>query len=289
MFAQGASRREREYLKVNQVLSGLPSKVTAGLLARFLPLRDSQAHAEPEIQRLRLLKGAGGLLLLGGGLLEVGLLLSGSGTAISLGFGLVVLVVGGVLYRAGCEAPRFVPPEPLENLAALSQALGLSRGMEKHFPEGVLQLDPLDFRASSSYDGYDWELSTDREALRPIHGKFGGSYRITTELAQEGAGRIWRRSAPTAIRHRIVWHVKVEGTYSPRAGKPSEHTALESHETQDDSTVISFALPIVAPDKHGLGHEGRTDYVSTPFGLHHPEFVGEQIAQSLAWMFKRSL
>lgn len=261
--------------------------MSAALLARFLPLRDSQAHAEPELQRLRMLRVVGRMLLVAGVALEVWLLTASRLSVASGGFGLVLLAIGGYLFYAGSQPARFVPPEPLENLAALSQALGLSRGLEKFFPDAPLELDPLDFRASSSYDGYDWELSTDREALRPIEGAHGNSYRITSELAAEGAQRIWRRAGATPIRHRIVWHVKIDGRFTPRAGRPSQHAVVEEHETEGETTVVTFSLPIVPPDKHGLGHEGRTDYVSSPLGLHHPEFVGEQIALSLGWMFKR--
>jgi hypothetical protein len=80
--------------------------------------------------------------------------------------------------------------------------------------------------------------------------------------------------------------VSVAGEFSPKPGQPSMHTSLEHCERQLDSTMCTFTLPINHRDQPGLGHEGRQDFISSPLGLHHPEFVGEQIALSLIWMFK---
>lgn len=275
---------------MSDLLKGTPEQVAEKLLARYEPLRDSRAFSEPEQQQRKLYRGTGTLFLLGGVGLEVGLLATGQASPAALGFGVAVIGLGA-LFRKMASAPlRHSPPEPLENLASLSQAMGLCRELAKAFPEMVIELDPINFLCSGSCDGYDWKLKVDRERLKPRE-QDGASFQSYTVLDNKkpASDRVWKRTSHATNRHRLVWTVTIADEFHPRPGQPSVETSLESFDNQDGRTVCTFTLPISEPDQPGLGHDGRTDFISDPMGLHHPEFVGEQVAASLTWMFKPNL
>lgn len=275
---------------MSELLKGTPEQVTEKLLLRYEPLRDSRAFSEPERQQRKLYRGTSNLLLVGGAGLEVGLLATGHTEPAAIGFGLLVLCLGAAFRKMAGAPLEHTPPEPLEHLASLSQALGLSRALQARFPDMVVELDPINFLCSGSCDGYDWKLKVDREQLKPREGD-GATYRSYTILDSKkpAADRVWKRTSATVNRHRLVWTVEIADDFHPRPGQPSSETSLESFESLPGKTICMFTLPINEPDQPGLGHEGRTDFISDPVGLHHPEFVGEQIAGSLAWMFKPNL
>jgi hypothetical protein len=274
---------------MKDALVGTPEQVAGWLLARYLPLRDSRAHSEPEKQQRRFLKGTAYLLMVGGLSLEVLLVATGQVSVAAVLFGLAVAALGGKFLHAANRPLQFSAAEPLENMVAYSQGIGLCRKLSEAFSDMQIQLDPLSCAVAGSCDGYDWETVVDREGLKPVDGGKDGyeSYTVLAEAAgsKPAASRLWRRSSPTVNCHRIFWTVSLPGEFTPRAGQPSEHTSLERRESSLGKTSCVFTLPINSPDQPGLGHDGRTDYISSPLGLHHPEFVGEQVALSLIWMF----
>lgn len=271
-------------------LVGTPSKVGEQLLGRYLPLRDSQAHSQPELHQRKLMKRTAYGMLAGGLGVEVLILLSGNLSIPGILFGVGVMALSKPFLRLSDRPLEFAPPEPVENLPALSQGLGFCRALSKSFPEMRIELDPLSFQASGSCDGYDWRLKVDRESLQAVSREevgYDNSYKVLEEgQKRDGATKIWRRTSNLDSRHRISWVVSIEDEFTPRPGQPSEHTLMEDREVSHGHTRITFGLPINLPNEPGLGHEGRNDFISAPTGLHHPEFVGEQIAQSLAWLFK---
>jgi hypothetical protein len=276
---------------MSDVLVGTPDLISRWLKARYEPLRDSRANSEPEKHQRKLLKGTGYLLMVGGLSLEILLVAMHQISVAPVLFGLAVAALGLKFLQMAKAPLKFQPPEPLENLVALSQGLGLCRALDEAFPTMRIEMDPINFVVTGSCDGYDWQVTVDREGLKPMPKDELGyeTYTAVSEAAdsQPAAGRVWRRTDDTANRHRIFWVVSVAGDFNPRPGQPSQHTSLESkNKDSQDKTECVFTLPINQPDQPGLGHEGRTDYISSPVGLHHPEFVGEQIAQSLVWMFK---
>lgn len=272
-------------------LVGRPEEVTEQILARYEPLRDSRVHAEPERQQRKLFHNTAYLFLLGGMSLVGILIATARLTPATISFAVLVLALGLLFWRSARLPLRFVPPEPLENLPLLSQALGLARSLAKEFPDLTIELEPISSSLQASCDGYDWKVNVQREKLRRVTSQEPAEYESYVIAESESASRrAWRRSAPQAEgRHRLVWTVVVDGDFTPRPGQPSNHCSLESCQSAIGVTECSFTLPITEPDQPGLGHEGRTDYISSPLGLHHPEFVGEQIAVSLAWMFKPNL
>lgn len=275
---------------MSEALVGTPAKVVEQLLARYLPLRDSRAHSMPELHQRKLLKRTAYLMVISGISVEVLLLVTRHVTALGVLFGLGVVALARPFDRMSQKPLMFAPPEPLENLAALSQGLGLCRSLAKAFPQMPIVLDPLSCTLDGSCDGYVWHVTVDREGLKPIprdQTGYDNSYTVLAESAgnQPVAGKIWTRTAKTVNRHRIVWTVAIEDEFKPRAGRPGEHTMLESHDVARGASKCVFTLPVNEPDQPGLGHEGRGDYISSPVGLHHPEFVGEQIALSLIWLF----
>lgn len=276
---------------MSDALVGTPSEVAEQILARYEPLRDSRAYAEPERQQRKLFLNTSYLFLTGGVGLELALLAASKLTYTSAGFGLIVIGLGVAFGYAARRPLRYVPPEPLENLALLSQALGLCRSLSQTFPEIRIELDPLTSVLQSSCDGYDWSLRVQREKLKPTTTPNNADYESFNIVSETSTapGRVWRRAAQQENRHRLVWIVSIEDDFTPRPGQPSPHTSLESCSKRMGRTECTFTLPISQPEQPGLGHEGRTDYISSPLGLHHPEFVGEQIACSLAWMFQPNL
>jgi hypothetical protein len=276
---------------MDEVLDGTPELIGIKLKARYEPLRDSRAFCEPELAQRKLFRGTGNLLAAGGMGLEALLLIMGQLSTGGALFGLGVTAIGLKFLQKAREPLKFEPPEPLENLAPLSQGQGLCKVLMESFPNLRMQLDPIEFVAKGSCDGYDWQLRVERETLKPLPRDEAGyeTYMAVSEGPKSTGGRIWNRSPSTVHRHRIVWKVTVADEYTPRPGQPSQYTSLECHETVLDKNVCTFTLPINHHDQPGLGHEGRTDFVSSPLGLHHPEFVGEQIALSLVWMFKPRL
>lgn len=268
---------------MSEALKGTPDKVAEQVFERYEPLRDSRAYSEPERKERKFLETSGYLMVLGGLGLEAFLLVASRLSPTALLFGVIVAGLGLVFVNLARRPLKFAPPEPLENLAALSQSLGLCRSLSKAFPSMVIELHPISCTVRGSCDGYDWETRVNREGLKLV----GGNKTSYDNYTIEGSTKkIWKRSSTLASkRQRIVWSVTVDGEFNPRPGQPSTSTALESCESGMGKTVCTFTLPINEPDKPGLGHEGRTDYISSPLGLHHPEFVGEQIALSLVWMF----
>lgn len=278
---------------MSEVLDGTPDLIAIKLKARYEPLRDSRAKAEPEIHQRKIMRGTGRLLVAGGVGVEV---LMVAGGMLSLGgvlFGLGVAGLGGKFLSMAKAPLQFQPPEPLENLAALAQGLGFCRQLEKAMPSLRITFDPLNFNITGSCDGYDWTVEVDREGLMALDREKVGydAYKPLAETKGDKptAGRVWRRTSSLMARHRIFWLVTIAGDFTPRPGMPSNHASLEHREVRLDKTELTFTLPINQPDQNGLGHEGRTDYISAPLGLHHPEFVGEQIALSLIWLFKPRL
>lgn len=278
---------------MSEVLDGTPDLILRRLKARYEPLRDSRAHSEPELHQRKILRGTAYLLLAGGLGLPVLLVALGEVSAPGVIFGLVVAAIGIGFWQQARKPLAFTPPEPLENLAALSQGLGLCQTLIETFPTMRMELDPIAFTAQGSCDGYDWQLKVDRESLKPMPRSEVGyeTYMASSESGdgKSGAGRVWNRPSSTVKRHRIAWTVTVAGDFTPKPGQPSQHTSLEHHEGKLGNTLCVFTLPLNHHDKPGLGHDNRTDFISSPMGLHHPEFVGEQIAQSLVWMFKPRL
>ncbi len=275
---------------MSELLKGTPEQIIEKLLLRYEPLRDSRAFSEPELQQRKLYRGTSTLLLVGGAGLEVGLLATGHTEPAALGFGLLVLSLGAVFRKMATAPLKHTPPEPLEHLASLSQALGLARALHQRFPDMVVELDPINFLCSGSCDGYDWKLKLDRERLKPREDD-GAAFQSYTILDSKkpAADRVWKRTSQTVNRQRLVWTVEIADDFHPRPGQPSTETSLENFNNDRGKTICTFTLPINEPDQPGLGHEGRSDFISDPMGLHHPEFVGEQIAGSLAWMFKPNL
>jgi hypothetical protein len=276
---------------MSEALRGTPAKLAEQLQARYEPLRDSRAHAEPELNQRKWMDLVGYLLIFGGAGVEVFLLVSRHPNVPAIVFGLAVAALGGKLVQLSRRPLQFVPPEPLENLAPLCQGIGLCRTLARSFPDAEIELDPVAFLLRGSYDGYDWELSVDRQGLKPVDKEeagFDNSFQVLSEAGAQ-SGKLWRRSSHKIHRHRIVWRVTVDGDFTPRPGLPSPDTSLEERSVSGGKTVCVFTLPVNQPDQPGLGHEGRTDYISSPLGLHHPEFVGEQVAQSLNWMFLPNL
>lgn len=273
-------------------LTGTAEQLVAQLLARYEPLRDSRLHAEPEVQRQKLFQRAAVALGLAGTLITVGLLASGRVGSQGGLYGLALLLLAAVCWHRGRQPLRYVPPEPLDNLAPLAQSLGLCRALAHSFPEVELQLDPMDFLLQGSCDGYDWQVRIDRELLRSS-GKNEKGVPVYSVLSDQdrsapAASRIWRRG-DQELMERIVWTVRMPDEFRHRAGQPSPHASLDRCQTRMGQTECVFTLPMTSPGQPGLGHEDRTDYISSPLGLHHPEFVGEQVALSLAWMFKPNL
>lgn len=278
---------------MSEVLDGTPDLIAVKLKARYEPLRDSRAHAEPELHQRKLFRGTGRLLVAGGLGVEVLILAGGMLSVGGVLFGLGVAALGGKFLSMSNAPLKFEPPEPLENLAALSQGLGFCRELEKGLPQTRITFDPINFSIAGSCDGYDWTVEVDREGLKVLPREQLG-YDAYAPLGDDkgdrpAAGRVWRRTSSLAARHRIFWVVTIAGDFTPRPGQPSTHTSLEHREAKLDKTELTFTLPINQPDQNGLGHEGRTDFISAPLGLHHPEFVGEQIALSLLWLFKPRL
>lgn len=273
---------------MSQVLTGVPSELFSQVQARYIPLRDSRAFAEPERNQRQFWLATGALVGLGGALLILSLLLTGKTGAGGLILGLTLLGLGLFLRWLGHRPLTYLPPEPLENLASLSQSLGLCKELVRLFPNDTFDLDPVAGTLCGSSDGRDWSLKVDHQTLAIIAQTEDDydSYAVIQDKDRSPATRrIWSRSHDAMHRHRVLWEVTIEGAYRPRPGQPSEQTSLDSADCTTERAVCIFSLPIISFTEPGLGHEGRTDFISSPAGLHHPEFVGEQIALSLAWLF----
>lgn len=273
---------------MEQVLQGKPQQLFESVEARYIPLRDSRVHAEPEANQRRLLKNTGKFLFGGGALLELGLLVTGNGEMQSYGFGLLVLAIAAALLYLSRRPLKYIPPEPLINLAALSQSLGLCRQLKVNFPEQGFELNPVTGDLCAITDGRKWTVKVDHQTLKPLEKDSQGyeSYSLVhTKNTSSSEHKIWNRNRAAGYRQRVLWTVTIEGAFTPRAGQPSRDTVLDSSATDDEQSICTFSLPIISFEEPGLGHENRTDYISSPAGLHHPEFVGEQVALSLAWLF----
>ncbi len=270
------------------MLLGTPDELADKILARFEPLRDSRAHSEPERNQLETFKTIAFLLFGVGFLLEVLMVATSHISWSGALFGLGVIVLGLLSWRRSKRPLQFAPPEPLENLPALSQGLGLCRSLAKTFPNTTMEFEPITSTLRGSCDGYDWEVTVDREGLRPVDngGRAYDNFTVMSDSGGASAGsRIWRRTSQLVNSHRIVWTVSIDGEFRGKAGRPSEDTSLEAREVDAGKTLCVFTLPINQPKEPGLGHDGRVDFISSPLGLHHPEFVGEEIARSLDWLF----
>lgn len=280
---------------MSEKLQGSASEVARDLEKRYRSLRDAASQRSSRSF----------LNLAAVSFIVVGSLIAYSFRSESLhklGIGLLLASVG---VGVAAWARRHLSGEPLdppERLPALGQLLKTAEQLSTlPFPV-ELEIDLVrveHFRGTCRQAVWTADLEWDHlgtfhhdrtehyQELTPLEKREQLSGKLTSSDLR---GRPWKEGNVRATVHtkRLLLRVELEGWGGELAGSPSQHLTLHKRLQTERGTAFLWEFPKNHSEREGLGHQGRPDLGVPSVNRHHPEFLGEQIGQAIAWMLERT-